>query len=123
MKETHVDEGRLRRLFKEAFVETLEERRDLFYNLFVEVIEDIALVRAIQEGENTEPVSRQKIFKLLEALDMKIEFRKSFTRDLKRIQEKRLLKQVEEVIQEIEVAESTLEIKNLKKLGYSVNFY
>jgi len=66
MRETLIEEGRLRRLFKEAFVETLEERKDLFYNLFVEVIEDIALVRAIQEGENTEPVSRQEIFKLLE---------------------------------------------------------
>jgi|GEM_PF-1686943 len=47
---------------------------------------------------------------------MKIEFRKSFARDLKRIQEKHLLKRVGEVIQEIEVAESILEIKNLKKL-------
>jgi len=66
MRETLFEEGRIRRLFKEAFVETLEEKKDLFYNLLVEVIEDIAMVRAIQEGENTEPVSKQEIFKLLE---------------------------------------------------------
>jgi len=66
MKETLIEEGRIRRLFKEALAETLEEKKDLFYNLLVEVIEDIAMVRAIQEGENTEPVSRQEIFKLLE---------------------------------------------------------
>lgn len=66
MIETLVDEGRLRKLFKEAFVETLEEKKDVLYNLLVEVIEDIALVRAIQEGENTESVSRQNIFNLLE---------------------------------------------------------
>lgn len=66
MRETLIDEGRLRGLFKEALVETLEERKDLLYNLLVEVIEDIALVRAIQEGESTEPVSRQEIFRLLQ---------------------------------------------------------
>jgi len=54
---------------------------------------------------------------------MKIGFRKSFARDLKRIREKHLLKRVEEVIQEIEVAESTLEIKNLKKLKAEGRYY
>ena len=64
--DTHIDEDRLKELFKEAIVEVLEERKDMLYELLADVIEDIVLAHAIQEGESTEPVSRQDIFKLLE---------------------------------------------------------
>ncbi|MEW6381164.1 MAG: hypothetical protein AB1611_16370 [bacterium] len=62
-----IDEGRIEELLKEALVEVLEERRDtLFCGLVVEVLEDVALAHAIREGESTEPVSREDVFKLLE---------------------------------------------------------
>ena len=63
---TPIDEGRIKQLFKEALVEVLEERKDILYELLTEVMEDIALVHAIQEGEDTEPVSKQEVLKLLE---------------------------------------------------------
>ncbi len=66
--ETPIDERRIKQLLKEALVEVLEERKDLLYELLAEVMEDIALVHAIQEGENTEPVSKQEVVKLLEDL-------------------------------------------------------
>ena len=46
--------------------ELLKERKDLFYDLFAEVIEDSLLIRAIQEGETTDSTSREEILEILE---------------------------------------------------------
>ena len=61
-----IDESKLKQLFKEALIEALEERKDIFHDLITEAIEDVALVRAIQEGEKTEPVSKKEILNILE---------------------------------------------------------
>ena len=66
MTTTTLDENRLKALFKQAMVELLEERKDVFYDLFAEVIEDAALVNAIREDEASEPVSRSEILRILE---------------------------------------------------------
>ncbi len=58
------DENQLKEVFKQAFAELLQERRDLLYDVFTEVFEDIALANAIKEGEETEIVSREQVFKL-----------------------------------------------------------
>lgn len=60
------DENQLKEVFKQAFAELLQERRDLLYDVFIEVLEDIALVNAIKEGEETEIVSRKQVFKILD---------------------------------------------------------
>ncbi len=64
--DTLVDEKKFKNLLKEAIIEVLEERKDIFYDLFSEVIEDIALVNAIKEGEKSKSVSRGEIFKILD---------------------------------------------------------
>jgi hypothetical protein len=51
---------------KAALIETLEERRDLLRDVVEEVVEEIAFTRAIAEGEDTENISRDEVFKLLE---------------------------------------------------------
>jgi hypothetical protein len=66
MAEIILDESKLKELLKLALIEAFQEQKELFYDLLAEVIEDIALEKAIKEGENTEPVSRDVIFKLLE---------------------------------------------------------
>jgi hypothetical protein len=66
MAKPDVDESRLKELFKEALVEVLEERRDLMRAAMEEALEDIALVRAIEEGEGTPEVSRDEIFRICE---------------------------------------------------------
>ena len=38
----------------------------MFYDLFSEVMEDIALVNAIKEGLSTETISREDVFQALE---------------------------------------------------------
>jgi hypothetical protein len=61
-----VDEYKIKEIFKQAIIEVLQDRKDLIYDLFAEVLEDFALVNAIKEGESTEPVSREYVFKILE---------------------------------------------------------
>jgi hypothetical protein len=61
-----VDDQRTKELLKQAMVELLEERKDLFYDLFAEVIEDILLANAIRDGSTSESVDRTEIFQILE---------------------------------------------------------
>ena len=63
--ETPIDEVRIKQWLKEALVEVVEERKDVLQELLAEVMEDVAMVRAIQEGETTRPVSKQEVLKLL----------------------------------------------------------
>ena len=64
--QTLIDDGKLKQLLKEAFIEAIEEKKNIFHDLIVDAVEEIAIVRAIQEGENTETVSKQEIFNILE---------------------------------------------------------
>ena len=66
MTTTILEEKDIKALFKQAMVELLEERRDLFSDALLEALEEVALVSAIQEGEQREFVSRAEIFEILE---------------------------------------------------------
>ena len=54
---------------------------------------------------------------------MKVDFRKSFLRDLKRVKETTIRKQVRETIQSVGQAQSLQEISDLKKLKYGDRYY
>lgn len=60
-----LDEQTLKTILKAALVEVLEERRDLVHDVIVEALEDIGLVAAIAEGEQTPIVSREAVFAVL----------------------------------------------------------
>jgi metal-responsive CopG/Arc/MetJ family transcriptional regulator len=62
-----LDEEKLKSLFKAALIEVLEERSDLVREAVEEAIEDIALARAIDEAAGGANVSREEVFKILEA--------------------------------------------------------
>jgi mRNA interferase RelE/StbE len=47
---------------------------------------------------------------------VKADFKKSFSRDLKKIKDKELLKQVKEAVEEVETAQNFLMVSNLKQL-------
>ncbi|WP_416665909.1 hypothetical protein [Egbenema bharatensis] len=66
MSETALDTNQLKDLLKTAIVEILQEQKEVFTEIIVEAMEDIALVKAIEEGEDTEPVSREAIFRILQ---------------------------------------------------------
>ena len=62
---TAVEERRLKVLLKDAVVEVLEERHDLLRTALQESLEDVAMLRAIRDGEKSRPVTRKKIFQRL----------------------------------------------------------
>ena len=66
------DENKLKEVFKHSFAELLQERRDLLYDVFAEVLEDIGLANAIKEAENTEIVDRDQVFQILESKSRKL---------------------------------------------------
>ena len=61
-----LDEARVKALVKEAVLEVLDERRDLLAGVIEEVIEDIGMLRAIEEGESTPEVPKEKVLAALE---------------------------------------------------------
>ena len=66
MSTSALNDDQIKELFKQAMVELLEERRDLFYDIFAEIVEDIGLSGAIREGRETYDVSRDEVFRALE---------------------------------------------------------
>jgi hypothetical protein len=67
MPKINLEESKLKELLKTAIIEVIQEQKEIFSDLLTEAIEDIALAKAIQEGENTEKVGREAIFKILES--------------------------------------------------------
>ena len=63
--QTAVDDQRLKDALKMAFIEVLQERPDLIRGVLEETLEDVALIRAIQEGEKSEKVSREEVYAVL----------------------------------------------------------
>ena len=66
MSDVSLSETQLKSLMKAAILEIFQERRDLFQELIADAFEDIALVKAIDEGKNSLPVDRSVIFAILE---------------------------------------------------------
>lgn len=55
----------LKRTFKEALAETLQEHRGLLREVFAETLEDFLLSEAIREGRKTKRVPREQVLKVL----------------------------------------------------------
>ena len=66
MEALTTDSEKLKELFKQAIIEAMEEKKDVVHDLLVEAMEDLAMIRAIQEGEESAPTSREKVFNILE---------------------------------------------------------
>ena len=60
------EQTQIKELFKQAILELLQERKEEVYDVFLEVLEEISLTKAIEEGEQTELVSKAEVFKALE---------------------------------------------------------
>ena len=64
--EALIADKKIKDLFKQAIIEAIEEKKELFHDLLIEVMEDLAMVRAIQDGENSDQAKRKEIFQILE---------------------------------------------------------
>ncbi|MBD2314596.1 hypothetical protein H6G20_23280 [Desertifilum sp. FACHB-1129] len=67
MTEIALNSDQFKEVLKATILELFHENREEFSQLLSEIIEDIAMEQAIQEGEATESVSRDDIFKILES--------------------------------------------------------
>lgn len=61
-----MNKNQLKDIIKMAMAEVLEERQDLFQEAIETALEDLALCRAIREGEKIEAAGREDIFQVLE---------------------------------------------------------
>ena len=66
MNTTKIEPDEFKRILKTAIGEVLEERRDWVRDIVAEALEDIALRRAVDEGLESRPVSREDVFAVLE---------------------------------------------------------
>lgn len=66
MADLTLNPDQLKAVLKSAIMELLQDNKAEFSELLAEMIEDIAMERAIDEGKTTELVSRDTIFQLLE---------------------------------------------------------
>jgi hypothetical protein len=66
MAQSGLSESALKKLFKEALTETLQEQGEVLHDVFAEVLEDIAFAEAMRQGQQTEQVAREEIFRSLE---------------------------------------------------------
>jgi len=64
--ELTIDEANTKKLLKEIMIELINDRQDLFYELIMEVIEEVGLAAAIREGRQNEFVSEEEIQAILE---------------------------------------------------------
>ncbi|MEN6337804.1 MAG: hypothetical protein ABFE01_26410 [Phycisphaerales bacterium] len=61
-----IDNNELKALLKQALVELLEEKNQVLYDAMAEVVEEIGLVNAIQEGQAGTIVDKEEMLKALE---------------------------------------------------------
>ena len=63
--EALLDDNKLKNLMKQAIIEVIEEKKDVVHDILVDALEDVAMIHAIQNGEDSGSVSRDEIFGIL----------------------------------------------------------
>lgn len=60
-----IDDNKLKDLMKQAIIEAIEEKKDMVQELLTEALEDVAMIHAIKDGEDSGLVERDEIFGIL----------------------------------------------------------
>jgi len=63
--EVTISEKQVKEVLKEVLIELLEEKRDLFFEVMLEAMEEIGLANAIREGRQDEFVSEDQVLAIL----------------------------------------------------------
>ncbi len=64
-----INDDKTKEILTEIMIDILQNRKDLFYDIVIEGIEEIGLANAIQEGRQDEFVEEEEIFSLLNGQD------------------------------------------------------
>lgn len=65
--ELTISDEKTKELLTEVMVELIQTKRDVFYEIILEALEEIGLANAIIEGRKNDFVAEEKIFSLLES--------------------------------------------------------
>ena len=65
--ELSLNDTKVKELLTEVMVEMINQRREVFYDIILDVLEDAGLGNAIAEGRNNKFVDEKTIFDILEA--------------------------------------------------------
>lgn len=66
MNSMGIDKNELKTLLKQALIELLKEKDQVVYDALAEVIEEVGLAKAIEEGQTSKTVDEIEVFKALE---------------------------------------------------------
>ena len=61
-----ISDEKTKELLTEVIIEMIKEKRDVFYDIILEALEEVGLANAIAEGRKNEFVSEDRIFEILE---------------------------------------------------------
>jgi len=64
--ELTVSDDKMKILLREVIIEMIQEKKEVFYDIVVEAIEEVGLANAITEGRKDNFVEEDKILSLLE---------------------------------------------------------
>lgn len=64
-----ISDLKTKNIFKQAILEVFQEQKEFFSDLFMEAMEDIALMQAMEEVDEDDTVSRDEIFQILEGAE------------------------------------------------------
>lgn len=67
MQETLTESQQTKDLLKAVLIELFQENKEVITEVITEILEDIAMTNAIQAGENSEIVTCDENFEILEA--------------------------------------------------------
>lgn len=60
-----ITEEKTKEILTEILIEMMQNKRELFYEIVIEALEDISLANAITEGLNGEFVPEEEVFAIL----------------------------------------------------------
>ena len=66
MTSLDLNEATVKKLFKEALVETLQEHRNLLREVLADALEDAGMMEAIRQGRRTGTITREAALRALE---------------------------------------------------------
>ena len=61
-----ISDEKTKELLTEVVVELLQKKRDVFYDIVLEALEEVGLANAIAEGRNGDFVAEDEIFSILD---------------------------------------------------------
>jgi len=64
--ELSINESKMKELLKEALIEMMKDKKEIFYEIVKEAIEDVGMANAIKEGRQNKFVEEQRIIEIIE---------------------------------------------------------